>query len=105
MEDQKIKLESLITTIADGTVLLDTNLKIVLVNNAAIKIFGWKTKTRLIGTPIWDHLPIVLQKKLFVTLQDILFDAQSAIFAGRIERTPIVSEDLQAYFEPDDIIM
>ena len=31
-----------------------------------------KSKTRLIGTPIWNHLPIVLQKKLFVTLQDIL---------------------------------
>ena len=82
---EKIKLESLITTITDGALLLDTNLRIVLVNTPAIRIFGWKTKTRLIGTPIWDHLPIVLQKKLFVTLQDILVDAQTAIFDGVIE--------------------
>lgn len=82
---ERFKLESLITTINEGALLLDTNLQIVLVNVTAIKIFGWKTKTRLIGTPIWSHLPIALQKKLFVTLQDILFDAQSAIFDGEIE--------------------
>ena len=82
---EKLKFESLITTITDGALLLDTNLRIVLVNTTAIKLLGWKTKTRLIGTPVWNHLPITLQKKLFVTLQDILFDAQSAIFAGRIE--------------------
>lgn len=82
---EKIKLESLITTITEGALLLDTNLRIVLVNTTAIKIFGWKTKTKLIGTPIWDHLPIPLQKKLFVTLQDILFDTQNAIFDGKLE--------------------
>ena len=82
---EKIKLETLITTFTDGALLLDTNLRIVLVNTTAIKIFGWKTKTRLIGTPIWDHLPIALQKKLFVTLQNILFETQSAIFDGKVE--------------------
>ena len=63
---ERIKLESLITTITDGALLLDTNLCIVLVNTTAIKIFGWRTKTKLIGTPIWNHLPSVLQKKLFL---------------------------------------
>lgn len=82
---EKIKLESLITTITDGALLVDTNLRIVLVNSTAIKIFGWKTKTKLVGTPIWDHLPIILQKKLFVTLQGILFDTQSATFDGELE--------------------
>ena len=82
---EKIKLESLITTSTDGALLLDTNLRIVLINNTAIKIFGWKIKTNLIGTPIWDHLPIILQKKMFVILQDILFDTQSALFDGKIE--------------------
>ena len=82
---EKIKLESVITTITDGALLLDTNLCIVLVNTTAIKIFGWKTKNRLIGTPIWNHLPIILQKKLFVILQDILLDTQSAIFDCNIE--------------------
>jgi two-component system sensor histidine kinase NblS len=80
--NEKIRLESLITTIADGTVLLDTNLKIVLVNTAAIKFFGWKIKTRLIGTSIWDHLPINLQKKMFMTLQKMLINSNSAMFYG-----------------------
>lgn len=82
---EKVKLESLITTITDGAILLDTNLRILLINTTAIKIFGWKTKERLIGTPIWDHLPIVLQKKMFVTLQGALFEARSTIVDGKIE--------------------
>ena len=91
LSSEKIKLESLVTTIADGTMLLDTNLKIVLVNNAAIKIFGWKTKTRLIGTSIWDHLPLNLQKKMFVTLQKILIDSNSSVFSGEIRNEFIKS--------------
>ena len=82
---EKNKLESLVATITDGVLLLDTDLKIVLVNTTAIKLFGWRTKTRLIGTSIWDHLPIVLQNKLFVVLQGILFESQSAVFDGEID--------------------
>jgi two-component system sensor histidine kinase NblS len=82
---EKTKLESLITTSTDGALLLDTNLRIVLVNTTAFRIFGWKMKTNIVGTPIWDHLPIILQKKMFVILQDILFDTQSALFDGTIE--------------------
>ena len=82
---ERIKLESLITTITDGALLLDNNLRVLLVNPTAIKIFGWKTKTKLIGTPIWNNLPISLQKKFFVTLQDVLTDTQTAIFDAIIE--------------------
>ena len=82
--NEKIKLESLITTVTDGTILLDTNLKIVLLNSAAIKLFGWKTKTRLIGTSIWDHLPRNLQKKMFITLQTILLYSNSVTFYGEV---------------------
>ena len=87
--NERIKLESLIATISDGALLLNTNLQIVLINAAAIKIFGWKTKTRILGTPIWNHLPINLQKKMFVTLQDILFDAGSTTFDGKIDNESI----------------
>ena len=82
--NEKIKLESLITTVTDGTILLDTNLKIVLLNSAAIKLFGWKTKTLLIGTSIWDHLPRNLQKKMFITLQTILLYSNSVTFYGEV---------------------
>lgn len=83
--NEKIKLESLITTITEGILLLDTNLNIVLVNEQAIRLFNWKTKTKLIGTSIWDHLPIVLQKKLLMTLESVLEGKQSVSFDGKID--------------------
>jgi two-component system, OmpR family, sensor histidine kinase NblS len=38
---EKAKLETLVTTIADGAVLIDNNLNIVLVNPNARRFFGW----------------------------------------------------------------
>lgn len=77
---EKIKFESIVTTIDDGTLLLDINLRIILVNRAASKFLGWKKNTRILGSPIWDHLPRPLQKKLFVTLQAIIFEKNIAVF-------------------------
>ncbi len=39
---EKAKLETLVTTIADGAVLIDNNLHIVLVNPNARRFFGWE---------------------------------------------------------------
>jgi two-component system sensor histidine kinase NblS len=41
---EKAKLETLISTIADGAVLLDANMRIVLANPTARRIFGWENK-------------------------------------------------------------
>lgn len=41
---EKAKLETLISTIADGVVLLDANMRIVLANPTARRIFGWENK-------------------------------------------------------------
>ncbi|OYQ62230.1 PAS domain-containing sensor histidine kinase [Pseudanabaena sp. SR411] len=38
---EKAKLETLVSTIADGALLLDSDMRIVLANPAAIKIMGW----------------------------------------------------------------
>lgn len=91
LRSEKIKLETLITTITDGILLLDANLKIVLTNATAIKIFGWKTKTKLINTSIWDHLPVLLQKKLFVALQNVFLESKSVSFDCNIESDLISS--------------
>ncbi|MCY7321500.1 MAG: PAS domain-containing sensor histidine kinase, partial [Phormidesmis sp. CAN_BIN36] len=40
----KAKLETLVSSIADGAVLLDTDLQVVLVNPTARRIFGWEGK-------------------------------------------------------------
>lgn len=39
---EKAKLETLVSTIADGAVLLDTNMRVILTNPTAKHIFGWE---------------------------------------------------------------
>jgi two-component system, OmpR family, sensor histidine kinase NblS len=53
---EKAKLETLITTIADGAVLIDNNLQIVLVNPNARRFFGWD-HLDLNGTNVLHVLP------------------------------------------------
>lgn len=53
---EKAKLETLVSTIADGAVLLDTNLEVILVNPTAKRIFGWKD-IDIVGQNVLHHLP------------------------------------------------
>jgi two-component system, OmpR family, sensor histidine kinase NblS len=53
---EKAKLETLVTTIADGAVLIDNNLNIVLVNPNARRFFGWD-HLDLNGTNVLHVLP------------------------------------------------
>ncbi|MBO3461908.1 cell wall metabolism sensor histidine kinase WalK [Aetokthonos hydrillicola Thurmond2011] len=39
---EKAKLETLVSTIADGAVLIDNNMQVILVNPTARRIFGWE---------------------------------------------------------------
>jgi two-component system sensor histidine kinase NblS len=60
---EKAKLETLVSTIADGAVLLDTNLQIMLVNLTARRIFGWEG-CDIVGKNLLDHLPKVVTMEL-----------------------------------------
>jgi two-component system, OmpR family, sensor histidine kinase NblS len=53
---EKAKLETLVTTIADGALLIDNNLHIVLVNPNARRFFGWDN-IDLNGTNVLHILP------------------------------------------------
>jgi two-component system, OmpR family, sensor histidine kinase NblS len=53
---EKAKLETLVTTIADGAVLIDNDLHIVLVNPNARRFFGWD-HVNLNGTNVLHVLP------------------------------------------------
>ena len=57
---QKAKLETLVSTIADGAVLLDTNMQVILVNPAARRIFGWEGGN-LQGANVLHYLPPSVQ--------------------------------------------
>ncbi|WP_159783805.1 two-component system sensor histidine kinase NblS [Sodalinema gerasimenkoae] len=60
---EKAKLETLVSTIADGAVLLDNQMNVVLVNPTARRIFGWDDHT-LIGTNVLHAFPAAIQVEL-----------------------------------------
>lgn len=60
---EKAKLETLISTIADGAVLLDVSMQIVLANPTARKIFGWDTKA-IEGENALFVFPVAVQVEL-----------------------------------------
>lgn len=59
---EKAKLETLVSTIADGAVLLDTNMQVILVNPTARRIFGWDSD--VLGANVLHHLPQSVQVEL-----------------------------------------
>jgi two-component system sensor histidine kinase NblS len=67
---EKAKLETLVSTIADGALLLDTNLQLLLVNPAARRMFGWQGR-EAIGANVLEHLPSDFKEKLTQPLQEI----------------------------------
>jgi two-component system sensor histidine kinase NblS len=67
---EKAKLETLVATIADGAVLLDTNLQVVLVNPTARRIFGWEGKP-IEGTNALYCFPVPVQVELTRPLYQI----------------------------------
>ncbi|MCT7948177.1 cell wall metabolism sensor histidine kinase WalK [Ancylothrix sp. C2] len=60
---EKAKLETLVSTIADGAVLIDTNLQVILVNPTARRIFGWEGRN-VVGENVLHHLPVQVQVEL-----------------------------------------
>lgn len=71
LTSEKAKLEALVSTIADGAILLDTELRILCVNNIVVKVFQWFNKD-LIGTIIFQHLPIHVNEALLPILNGMI---------------------------------
>jgi two-component system sensor histidine kinase NblS len=63
MTAEKAKLETLVSTIADGAVLLDANLQIVLVNSTARLMFGWENRA-IEGENALYNFPVPVQVEL-----------------------------------------
>lgn len=68
---EKAKLETLVSTIADGAVLIDTDLQIMLVNPTAKRIFGWEGK-EIIGKNVLHHLPHEVNIEISEPLQEVI---------------------------------
>lgn len=68
---EKAKLETLVSTIADGAVLIDNNMQVVLVNPTARHIFGWDNADDVVGSNVLHHLPPTVQMEVTRTLYDM----------------------------------
>ncbi|PSB02708.1 two-component system sensor histidine kinase NblS [Merismopedia glauca] len=67
---EKAKLETLVSTIADGAVLIDTSLNVILVNPTARRIFGWESQD-IIGQNVLKILPAPVQVEITRPLYQI----------------------------------
>ena len=70
LTSEKAKLETLVSTIADGALLIDTEMQIILVNPTARRIFGWSEAA--IGDNILHRLPSELTIKLTKPLYEMI---------------------------------
>lgn len=70
LTSEKAKLETLVSTIADGAVLIDPEMHIILVNPTAKNIFGWGEDT--IGDNVLHRLPGELTVKLTKPLYQMI---------------------------------
>ncbi|MDB9376837.1 ATP-binding protein, partial [Nodularia sphaerocarpa] len=60
---EKAKLETLVSTIADGAVLIDNSMQVILVNPTARRIFGWEG-IQVEGCNVLHHLPPAVQMEI-----------------------------------------
>lgn len=70
LTSEKAKLETLVSTIADGAVLIDPEMHIILVNPTAKSIFGWGENA--LGDNILHRLPSELTIKLTKPLYQMI---------------------------------
>ncbi|PSF36315.1 PAS domain-containing sensor histidine kinase [Aphanothece hegewaldii CCALA 016] len=63
LTSEKAKLETLVSTIADGAILLDTNFNLLLVNPAARRMFDWLSSD-IMGQNVLNLFPRELTGKL-----------------------------------------
>lgn len=90
LTSEKAKLEALVSTIADGAILLDTELRLLFVNQIAMKVFQWSNKD-LIGRVIFQYLPIHVNDALLPILNSMV---QSNCLDKQILQPEEVSIDL-----------
>ncbi|MGB3639694.1 MAG: ATP-binding protein [Rivularia sp. (in: cyanobacteria)] len=57
---EKAKLETLVSTIADGAVLIDNEMQVILANPTAKAIFGWE-EAEVVGNSVLNYLPVQMQ--------------------------------------------
>ncbi|MGK7913233.1 MAG: ATP-binding protein [Synechococcus sp.] len=68
---EKAKLETLVSTIVDGALLIGPDLEILRVNPAALRMFNWEGKA-IAGQPVLDYLPDPLRLEIADPLYEMM---------------------------------
>nr|WCH55267.1 drug sensory protein A [Hypnea brasiliensis] len=68
---EKMKLETIVSTIADGAILVDTELRLLFANQIAIKVFNW-SNLDIVGQRIFFHLPCHVNEALLPILNSLI---------------------------------
>ncbi|MEM9535245.1 MAG: ATP-binding protein [Cyanobacteria bacterium P01_E01_bin.45] len=68
---EKAKLETLVSTIVDGALLIGPDLEILRVNPAALRMFNWEGKA-IAGQPVLDYLPDPLRLEVADPLYEMM---------------------------------
>lgn len=68
---EKMKLETIVSTIADGAILVDTELRLLFANQIAIKAFNW-FNVDILGQRIFFHLPSHVNEALLPILNSLI---------------------------------
>lgn len=76
LTSEKAKLETLVSTIADGAMLIDPEMHIILANPTARNIFGWEKD--VIGDNVLHRLPSELTVKLTKPLYQMIDNTNEA---------------------------
>lgn len=87
---EKVRLEALVSTIADGAILLDSELRLLFINKAAVKALNWSNKD-MIGEIIFQYLPVHVNEALLPMLNTMI--SLSCLDNQRLQ-TQVVNIDL-----------
>ncbi|MEM9266715.1 MAG: ATP-binding protein, partial [Cyanobacteria bacterium P01_F01_bin.13] len=91
---EKAKLERLVSTIADGAILIDANLEVVLANTAASRIFGWDAHLPPDGN-VLQHLPMEVRVQMTRPLYQAAKGDSSESQEFRISLTEPISRTIR----------
>ena len=89
---EKAKLETLVSIIADGALLLDKDLRIIFINKSALQTFTF-LQSCMIGTYISDYFPSYINKQLLPILNQIVHSSYNKTIASQSSQFSIHLND------------
>ena len=91
---EKAKLDILVSTIADGAVLVDTNLQLLLANPTARRLFVWEGQD-FTGKNVLEHLPSEITAQLTKPLREMASDSGHHSHELNTSSEPFASEEFR----------